>query len=150
TIPPPPAIVLPSQRVEMINIVDPPKPPAALVDRAQEAVQKIGYGDGVASTAAGFDTSLDWARYIDQSVTSPNRWSELHRARPETFYLWYRTGPTTLLPLRHDNSVTRANPPLMTSGMTRTVVDPLGRLSEFVAVPAPAQQDAPLFTNWPL
>src|SRR4029450_8415325 len=72
------------------------------------------------------------------------------RHRPETFYLWYRTGPTTLLPLGNDNSVTRANPPLMRSGMTRTVVGPLGRLSELVAVPAPAQQDAPLFTNWAL
>ena len=144
------AIVLLYQRVFMMNIVDPPKPPAALIDRAQEITQKLGYGSQPRSTAASLGMSLDWARYVDANVTAPGRWSQLHRARPETFYLWYRTSPTTLLPLGNDNGITGLNPPLRTSGMTLIVVDTLGRLSELVAVPDAAQRDTPPFADWKL
>jgi eukaryotic-like serine/threonine-protein kinase len=144
------AIVLLYQRVQMINIVDPPKPPAALIDRAQEIVQRLGYGDQVHSSAAGLGTSLDWARFVDANVTGPGRWSQLHRARPETFYLWYRTSPVTLRPVGDENPITGVNPPLRTTGMTLTVVDTLGRLAEFVAVPDPAQGEMPPFTEWKL
>jgi eukaryotic-like serine/threonine-protein kinase len=144
------AIVLFYQRVLMINVVDPPKPPAALVDRAQEIVQKLGYGDHVRSSASGFGTSLDWARYVDANITGANRWTQLHRARPETLYLWYRTSPVTLRPLGNDNAISGVNPPLRTSGMTLVVVDTLGRLAELVVVPGPSQSDAPPFADWKL
>ena len=142
------AVVLLYQRLMMINIVDPPKPPEALIDRAQEIVQKLGYGSQVQSTAAGLGYSLDWARYIGASSTDTSRWSKLHTARPETYYLWYRTSPRTLIPFGDGNPVLGINPPLTTAGMTLVVVDTLGRLSEFHAVPHPVQQNAPPFTEW--
>jgi predicted Ser/Thr protein kinase len=141
-------IVLLYQRVQMINIVDPPKPPAALIDRAQEVAQQLGYGEQARSTAAGLGTSLDWARHIDANVTTPNRWTLLHRARPETLYLWYRTSPETLRPIGNENAISGLNPPLRTSGMTLIVVDMLGRMSELVAVPDPSERNAPPFTDW--
>jgi len=142
------AIVLLYQRVQMINLVDPPKPPAALIDRAQEVVQKLGYSDNVHSTAAGLGTSLDWAHYIDAHVTDPDRWTLLHRARPETVYLWYRTSPETLRPLGNENPIDGQNPPLLTGGMTLVLVDQQGRLAELIAVPAPAQGATPPFDDW--
>src|SRR5262245_31679721 len=75
------AIVLLYQRVQMINVVDPPKPPAALEDRAQEIVQRLGYANQVRSTMSGIGTSLDWARFVDANVSGPHRWDQLHRAR---------------------------------------------------------------------
>src|SRR5439155_27286651 len=92
------AVVLLYQGVLLLNVVDPPKAPAVLIDRAQDIVQKLGYGDRVQSTAAGYGTSMDWARYIDRTATDANRWTRLRTARPETYLLWYRTSPRTLVP----------------------------------------------------
>ena len=54
----------------MVNRAPLPKPPAALADRAQEIVQKLGYGDNVVSSAAGFGLSLDWARYVQNTSSA--------------------------------------------------------------------------------
>jgi hypothetical protein len=140
------------QRVLMINIVNPPKPPEALIDRGQEVVQKLGYGDGVTSTAAGLINSLDWARYVERTFTEPGRWNRLRTPRPETYGLWYRTSPRTLNPYGRENRIEVLNPPLNVSGMTLVVVDTAGRLAEMVAVPQPREPATPVppFTNWPL
>jgi hypothetical protein len=142
------AILLVYQHVLMINRTPLPKPPDALVDRAQEVVQKLGYADRVVSTAAGLGTSLDWARYIDATSAAPDRWKMLERTRPETHFLWYRTSPRTLVPVGDENRVTGLNPPLSISGMTLVVVDTMGRLSEFHAVPPPFGPPAAAKMDW--
>ena len=146
------AVLLLYQRVLLINIVNPPKPPDVLIDRAQEVVQKLGYGGDVRSTAAGLTTSLDWARYVERTSQEPGRWNRLRTARPETYVLWYRTSPRILNPLGRENNIEGLNPPMNISGMTLVVVDTAGRLTELLAVPKPrAPADAaPPFTNWPL
>jgi hypothetical protein len=135
------AIVLMYQQVMLLNRVPPAKSPAALQDRAEEALQKIGYGDGVVGRASGIGMSLDFARYIEQTTQAPGRWNALGNGRPETFYLWYRTSPRTLVPLGDEHPLAGTNPPLRTAGMTLMVVDGSGRLSEFVAVPEPLEAD---------
>ena len=142
------AILLLYQHVLMFNRAPMPKPPAALIDRAQEIVQKLGYGDNVASTAAGLGTSLDWASYIQRTSAAPDRWNALSRPRPATFILWYRTSPRPLVPVGNENRIEGLNPPLAISGMTLVVVDPLGRLSEFLAVPMPIQPGEASRTDW--
>ena len=145
------AVVALYQRVLMMNVINPPKPPAVLVDRAQEVVERLGYGDDTASTAAGITTSLDWARYIDATFTEPGRWNRLRTTRPETYVLWYRTSPRTLVPLGLENPIEGLNPPLTVSGMSLVVVDMSGRLSEFIAVPRPSETSAPrTFSDWPM
>ena len=117
------------QRVLMINFVPLPKPPAALDDRAQEIAQKLGAGGEVRSTASGFTTSLDWARYIERTTTEPGRWNKLRTTRPETYVFWYRTSPVAAPALREgEPDRRRLNPPLIVSGMTLVVVDAAGRL----------------------
>jgi serine/threonine-protein kinase len=143
------AVLFIYQRVQMINIVPLPKPPAALVDRAQEIAQKLGVGDDVRSTASGFAISVDWARYIERTTTEPGRWNKLRTTRPETYAFWYRTSPVPLLPFGWENTITALDPPLIVSGMTLVVVDGSGRLAEFVGVPSAAEPAGPpAKSNW--
>ncbi|HEY7497139.1 MAG TPA: protein kinase [Vicinamibacterales bacterium] len=143
------AIVMLYQSVILMNRVPLPKPPAALEDRAQEALTTLGYGARAQDSAAGLGLSLDYARYIEATSSARNRWSALATVRPETFFLWYRTSPRLLVPFGLENQVSRTNPPLTTAGMTMVVVDANGRLSEFIAIPDPIQSDtAPPPTDW--
>jgi serine/threonine-protein kinase len=129
------------QRVQLSNVAPLPKPPAALVDRAQEIVVKLGYGTNVRASASGFATSRDWANYIASTSTDPNRWNRLRVTRPETYVFWYRTSPRILRPIGDNNPIEGVNPPLNIAGMTLVVVDPSGRLVELLAVPEPTQAD---------
>jgi serine/threonine-protein kinase len=134
------ALLVMYQRVLAINRTPMPKPPAALVDRAQDIVGRLGYSDSAQYTAWGLATSLDWARYIARTSTDPRRWDRLQQVRPETETLWYRTSPQPLVPFGNENEVSGLNPPLLTAGMTVVVMDMSGRLSELVAVPAPFEE----------
>jgi predicted Ser/Thr protein kinase len=138
------------QRVQMSNIAPLPKPPAALVDRAQEIVAKLGYGDNVVASASGLATSRDWANYLASTSNDPARWNRLRVTRPETYVLWYRTSPRILRPLGDTKPIEGLNPPMNISGMTLVVVDPAGRLSELIAVPEPTAPDgaAPAHADW--
>ena len=131
------AVLLMYQRVLAFNRTPMPKPPAALVDRAHDIVEMLGYGQDVESTAWGLTNSFDWPRYIAATSQDRHRWDRLNQLRPETEALWYRTSPRALVPLGHENPISGLNPPLQTAGMTLVVVDMAGRLSEFVAVPSP-------------
>jgi serine/threonine-protein kinase len=137
------AILVMYQRVMMVNRVPPAKSPAALQDRAEEALHKLGYGGGVVYRAYGMGRSLDFARYVGATSSDADRWSALAKGRPETFYLWYRTSPRPLIPVGDENPLTGINPPRVTAGMTLLIVDGSGRLAEFVAVPEPAEGDNP-------
>ncbi len=129
------------QRVMLVNRVPTPKPPEALIDRAQEALGRLGYSEAHDS-AWGLGFSLDYANFIRRTSDAADRWTRLWAGRPETFYAWYRTSPRPLVPVGADNKVTGLNPPLLVGGMTLTVVDASGRLSEFHAVPQPIEPDA--------
>ena len=143
------AILVMYQRVMMVNRVPPAKSPAALQDRAEEALRKLGYGDGVVHTASGMGISLDFVRYVDRTSSSADRWNAIGKGRPETFFLWYRTSPRPLVPLGDERPLAGTNPPLSTAGMALVVVDGSGRLSEFIAVPQPIQADnTPSVIDW--
>ena len=135
------AIAFMFDRVMLMNRSPLAKPPEALQDRAEEALRRLGYGDQIHSRAHGVGMSLDFARYIDRTIHTPDRWNLLRQGRPETFFLWYRTSPRPLVPWGDENVVTGTNPPRTIGGMTLLVVDGSGRLSEFVAVPQPRSRD---------
>jgi hypothetical protein len=143
------AIVILYQRVILLNRVPLPKPPAALQDRAQEALALLGYDAVPVDDASGLGISLDYARYVEATSTERNRWDKLRTVRPETFFFWYRTSPRLLVPWGDENQVNRINPPLTTAGMTMVAVDGNGRLSEFVAVPSPMSEEGTAMpTDW--
>ncbi|HWJ55751.1 MAG TPA: hypothetical protein VNR90_06020, partial [Vicinamibacterales bacterium] len=135
------------QQVLLVNRVPLTKPTDALVDRAQEIVAKFGYGDHVAATRSGMSTSLNWARYIASTSDAADRWTALDTPRPVSLYLWHRTSPLAIIPLGAENAVEAVNPPLTTSGMTLTIVDLAGRLTQFTAVPG-GSTGTPGSTDW--
>jgi serine/threonine-protein kinase len=137
------AVLLMYQHVLAINRTSTPKPPAALVDRAQEIVEKLGYGGAAHASAWGLTTSQDWVRYLARTSTDPHRWDRLNQVRPETEQLWYRTSPLPLVPVGNENPVSGLNPPLLTAGMALVLVDMSGRLSEFLGVPSPIETTTP-------
>jgi protein kinase-like protein len=130
------------QRVMFINRIPSPKTPAALQDRAVEALAKLGYTEGAAATAYGMGLSLDYARYIESTSGDRNRWDRLASQRPEALFLWHRTSPRPLIPFGNHNPVTPQNPPLSIAGMTLILVDASGRLAEFIAAPDPFEESA--------
>ena len=132
-------IALMYERVMLINRVPPAKSPVALQDRAQEALERLGYGDDAGARASGMAISLDFASYIEATTQAPDRWDLLRSGVADTFVFWHRTSPRPLVPLGDENRLTGTNPPLTTAGMATLVVDDDGRLVEFVAVPDPVQ-----------
>jgi serine/threonine-protein kinase len=129
------AIALLYQHVVMVNIVPMPKPPDALIDRAQEMVTRFGYANEARATASGMSTSIAWASYIAATADDRHRWSALSTPRPVTIYLWHRTSPQVLIPVGVEDRIDGTEPPMTVPGMTLTLVDTAGRLVQFIAVP---------------
>ncbi len=136
------ALVVMYQRVMMVNRIPTPKSPAALQDRAEEALSKLGYGGPSIDQAFGLTLSLDYARYIGSTSTAADRWEKLRGSRPETLVSWYRTSPRPLVPLGNENVISGTNPPIAVAGMTLIVLDASGRLAEFLTVPQPIEDAA--------
>jgi hypothetical protein len=137
-------VVLLYQRVQIVNRVPLPKPPAALEDRAQEALVSLGYTlPPGGNSASGFGLSQDYVLFIDATSADRDRWKAIDTTRPETIFFWYRTSPQPLIPVGLENQISRGNPPYTASGMTLVALDASGRLSEFIAVPSPSQPDEP-------
>ncbi len=137
-------VLLMYQRVLLVNRVPIPKPADALADRAQEALAKLGYSGTPRAAASGM-TCLrpTTSGYVDATSTARDRWKNLATLRPESVVFWYRTSPRPLIPWGRDRDVEGTNPPLNVSGMTLSVFDASGRLSEFHAIPEPIDSGAP-------
>lgn len=110
------------------------KPPDVLIDRAQSHLNALGYRDLPVDTASGFTLRDDYMRYA-RIRPEASRWRELSTGRTGAALFWYRTSPEALAPEATDMRVGPFAPAVSTSGMTVTIVDPIGRLVEFHAVP---------------
>lgn len=147
-------------RVMMYRVVRMEKAPAVLADRARAALEVAGYPDSATVHVAG--TGLDEA-YLDwkgDPLKGQARWRRLAAGQPLTFFYWYRQSPAPLMPRTSggpfEGTVGLYDPPLRAAGEARVVLDPRGRLVEFVAVPpetldTAARQDsvawAPFFAS---
>jgi len=137
-----------ASRFTLVGRVPLDKPPAVLADRAQQFLKSVGYNDPVADSAYGFarsDVFLQWLATVDNR---PERWDILSTGSPWAIVFWHRTSPRLLFTLRTQIQVTTADPPMTVSGMTTVIVDTLGRVVEFQAVPSqfdatPAAGSAP-------
>ncbi len=128
--------ILGSDQTMMARLVPLAKPPEALADRARDIISRLGYPDPPVDSAFGLDSDADYIRYVEQHDTSPRRWEGLASGRPAAVYFWYRQSPRDLEPKRSQSLEVRPDdPPEDVSGMAHVVLDPKGRLTEFVAVP---------------
>ena len=63
------AVVSPRTTVAGRSPLD--KPPAVLVDRAQQILVSIGYTDPIADSASGFSSHQAYLRWIDSTTKRP-------------------------------------------------------------------------------
>jgi hypothetical protein len=117
------------------------KPPAVLEDRAQQVLASLGYTDPVVDSAAGFAIAQPFVRWAAATDQRPGRWDILKTGSPPALVFWRRTSPRLLVPQRQDPQVTNNDPPMAVSGMTYLIVDTLGRMIEFQAVPPQFESD---------
>ena len=133
-------------------------PPDALAQRARDILRTAGYSEPPADTAMGFREGRNFLRYIAEHDQSKARWDHLETG---AFMFWYRGSPQPLAagnifsdaPMQ--GAVWTDDPPLDVSGMTLVRLNPLGRLTQLIAVPpqvenststAPSPDWAPLFS----
>ncbi|MCZ6508917.1 MAG: protein kinase, partial [Acidobacteria bacterium] len=115
------------------------KPPAAMVDRAQEVIAKLGYTESVyrdpADTAFGYNIWVRELNDIESNDKSPDRWAQLQSPDAGVVSFWYRQSPTTMIPKPQGDRVGRSNPWPATTGGILVSLDPAGRLRFFVHTP---------------
>ena len=116
-------------------------PPQALVYRAQEILEALGYDEPSADQAFAFEVDRDLLRYLAEDP-SPDRWQRLSGEQPAGIYLWYRQSPRKLMPQSTSGRVSFNDPPARISGMVNLTLDPAGRLRTLLAVP-PQHERAP-------
>jgi hypothetical protein len=124
-----------SSRLSIAGLVPLDKPPAVLADRAQQVIASLGYADRIGDSAFNFGISQPYLTWLAATDKRPDRWNGLRTGSPATMVFWYRTSPRPLMPTRTQMNVTTADPPMSISGMTLVILDTLGRLQEFHAVP---------------
>jgi len=122
-------------RVTVVGRVPNNKPPAVLADRAQQVLAALGYSDPVADSAAGLAVAQPFISWLATNDRNPRRWDQIQVGSPPALIYWHRTSPRLMLPIRTQIQVSPNDPPLTVSGMTYVILDTLGRIVEFQAVP---------------
>ncbi len=107
------------------------KPPAVLVERCKEIIQKAGYSEPFEDSDYGFISNSDQLRRIEESDKTAGRWKGLNS---QSILFWYRQSPRALeSPF---GSVSLSEPTLRFSGEVRVILDTEGRLVSLSAVPS--------------
>src|SRR3984893_8562139 len=165
------AAILLSEHTKIYRRVPLEKPPEALAERARDILRSAGYSEPPMDMANGFYEGKDFLRYI-AGTTNQRRVGIT--SRPGRSYFGIVAAPGRIAAQSSFffsdapalGSVGTDDPPLDVSGMTLVRLNPLGRLTQFVAVPpqvetpagvAPSPDWAPLFSaagldpsKWPL
>jgi hypothetical protein len=141
--------VLLSAQTKLYRRVPLEKPPEELAVRARDILRSAGYSEPPVDTAMGFYEGNEFLRYIAEHDKSKTRWDNLETG---AFVFWYRGSSR---PLAAGNifsdappdepwsgSVWTDDPALDKSGMTLVSLNPLGRLTLFVAVPPQVEKPA--------
>jgi len=129
-------VLLLSHRTQLPRIVPLEKPPEVLIDRAKVIVAALGWTQPPADTAFGFIPDHAYLSEVMVHDRSPERWQRLARGRPPAIRFWYRQGSKALFPA--DRVVPYPffdDPPMTDPGMVTAVLDPSGRLEQFLAIP---------------
>ena len=113
-------------------------PPEVLAQRARDILQSAGYSEPPVDTAMGLYEGKEFLRYIAAHDKSKTRWDHLETG---AFVFWYRGSPRPLAVWNIFSdapiwgSVWTDDPPLDVYGMTLVELNPLGRLTQLIAIP---------------
>ncbi len=122
-------------------------PPEVLAQRARDILRSVGHSEPPVDTAMGFYEGQDFLRYIAEHDKSKTRWDNLETG---AFVFWYRGSPRPLA--AHFSpffscapvlgSICTDDPPLIVSGMTLVRLNPLGLLTQLIAIPPQLEKPA--------
>jgi serine/threonine-protein kinase len=129
--------------------------PEVLAQRARDILQSAGYSKPPADTAMGFYEGNAFLRYIAEHDQSKSRWDHLDTG---ALVFWYRGSPRPLAvrfsffssDAPFGGFVWTNDPPLDVSGMTLVRLNPLGRLTQLIAVTPQIEEPigATRLPNW--
>ncbi len=145
------AAILLGAQTKLYRRVPLEKPPEALAERARDILQSVGYSEAPVDTAIGFYEGREFLRYIGERDKSKTRWDNLETG---AFVFWYRGSPRPLDSRSSSpdepivGSIWMDDPPLDVSGMTLVRLNPIGRLTQLIAVPP--QVEKPIGAVWSL
>jgi serine/threonine-protein kinase len=118
-----------------------PHPPEVLATKARELLERLGFDDRPGDTAFGFRADRDYARHVDATDQSRDRWRGAAATRPPLLRFWYRESPRPLElegffgPFAGGGKVTLEDPPQRISHMKTVELDTQGRLVALSVVP---------------
>jgi eukaryotic-like serine/threonine-protein kinase len=138
-----------SARTSLVARVPLDKPPAVLIDRAEQLIASFGYDKTAGDRASDFILAEDYIEWVRETRRTPARWDGLATGNPSAVLFWYRTSPRDMVPLE-DSTVSLLDPAVTETDMRAVVLDPQGRLREFRSVP-PQQDQAvasPIAPPW--
>jgi hypothetical protein len=115
----------------------------ALQDRAQTLAATIGGADRPLDTARGMMALGEYLTYVSKTDQRPERWNSLATGRFPTLAFWYRGSPVMLVPERPAFRPSLSDPPPAITGMVSVLLDPQGRLVEYLRVPPQLDTSAP-------
>jgi serine/threonine-protein kinase len=139
-------------RMRFYRVIQMPKPPEVLVERAQEMLKDFGYTRAPRQIATGFGVDSLYLDYVDKNDQSPTRWTRTESA----LNFWYRQSPvvfvaTGILSSGVQGEITASDPPDEYPGMIHVELDPEGRL-QFLDVTTqrrvPASTQAAATLDW--
>ena len=130
-----------SPRATVAGLVPLPKPPAVLVDRAQEILRSLGDAEPPRDEAHGLSKVDDYLRWVAARNPSADRWRAMSAGGGLAMVLWYRSSPREMSPERMGFTVTPTDPPATTTGMATVLLDTTGHLQELHVVPVQHETD---------
>jgi hypothetical protein len=125
---------------QLVGNIPMDKPPAALEDRARDALHALGHDEVPADRAIGLSIDGDYIQWIAARDKTPERWVELSRGRPAVIRFWYRQSPRLMASTGITGGVYWMNPPPLVSGMAGVQLDMQGRLIGFYAIPPQVEE----------
>ena len=132
-----------ADRTSLLARVPLTKPPAVLLDRADELRRSFGYTGTPIDQASGFSQELGYLNWNRRNGTGDDAWRSLGEGRPAALVYWVRTSPVMLASRAPLSIPDETDPPLDVAGMTLLTLDTKGRLVAFAAVPPQIEPKEP-------
>ena len=138
-----------SLRTSPFEFIRPELPPEVLVQKAREAMARLGYEQRPRDEAFGFDWDRELVDYARANDKPAPQWKAVLTQRPNPLTFWYRRSDQALIAsafhsdLLTPGIVDKVDPPPIQSGMIGAQLDHRGRLLYFEAIP-PQRTETPV------
>jgi serine/threonine-protein kinase len=124
------------------------KPPEVLQDRAREVATQAGYSGAPVDQFWGFARNTSYLHYRETEKMPSPKGQPITGSNPGALSFTYRESPAPLVAFE-SGIVSMSDPPLETSGMVAVVLDSVGRLETFRAVPTQVEaNETAAEPNW--